>query len=78
MSEKVDNDDNNMQRHVDESHAAIHARIEGVSAHARELEGISMRHVEIQGEIQSKVHSNFGHAEDRHGKRCDVPRPLQI
>mmetsp|Transcript_34960 Transcript_34960/g.88875 ORF Transcript_34960/g.88875 Transcript_34960/m.88875 type:complete len:800 (-) Transcript_34960:193-2592(-) len=68
MDDKVDANQENHQRQMDESNAQINNRLEAGAAQARELEATANRHVEIHREMHSKMDENHAALETRHSK----------
>jgi len=68
MDDKVDANQDNQQRQMDESNAQLHQRLESGAAQARELESVTNRHVEIHREMHSKMDENHAALETRHSK----------
>jgi len=68
MDDKVDANQENHQRQMDESNAQINQRLEAGAAQARELEDVTNRHVEIHREMHSKMDENHAALETRHSK----------
>jgi len=74
LDDKVDGNFANHQRHMDETFASTHARIEAGESHARELEGLASRHGEIHNDIHAKVDAHVGQLD---AKASELERALR-
>lgn len=68
MDEKVDSNNDTMQRTMTDSHAGLNDRLDQNAAHARQLENITNRHAEIHQEIHAKMDTNVANLEARAAK----------
>merc|ERR1719215_1661219 len=68
LDNKVDTNQENQQRHMEESNATISSRLEQGAAQARELESIANRHAETHQEMHGKMDENHAALETRHSK----------
>jgi len=58
LDDKVDSNNDNMQRFVDDANSATTARIEERTQHCRDLENITQKHAEIHQDLFTKMDSN--------------------
>lgn len=68
LDDKVDANQEQHARELQETSAAHHERLDTVHAHARQLEDVTNRHVEIHQEIHSKLDDKHAALEARHSK----------
>mmetsp|Transcript_29371 Transcript_29371/g.84424 ORF Transcript_29371/g.84424 Transcript_29371/m.84424 type:complete len:785 (+) Transcript_29371:134-2488(+) len=68
VDDKVDSNMASQSRQLEESSAALAARLEASAEHARGLEDMANRHAEIHREIHAKVDENHAAMDARHSK----------
>mmetsp|Transcript_86867 Transcript_86867/g.202210 ORF Transcript_86867/g.202210 Transcript_86867/m.202210 type:complete len:799 (+) Transcript_86867:107-2503(+) len=68
LDDKVDTNNTNTQRQMEDGNAALVRNLEERADHARELEAMATRHAEIHQEIHKKVDANHAHMDTRLNK----------
>mmetsp|Transcript_88906 Transcript_88906/g.197535 ORF Transcript_88906/g.197535 Transcript_88906/m.197535 type:complete len:807 (+) Transcript_88906:122-2542(+) len=68
LDDKVDGNQENHQRYMDDCNSALHQRIEERAEHSKALEGTANKHAEVHAELGTKLDTSYSNLETRLSK----------